>query len=104
MLTFGKLLDLKYSTIEKTFALKNCLCWKIVFIEKTACIEKLLALKNYFTYKNVTFKIMLGTWYKINVWKFSFSSRNSFMTWLYNKGYLNQNFDIGNFHIYRMFV
>jgi hypothetical protein len=27
-----------------------------------------------------------------------------FWKWLYNMGYLSQNFDVGNFHIYRLFV
>jgi hypothetical protein len=35
----------------------------------------LFSLKNCFTYKNVAFKIMLGTWCKINLWKLSFSFR-----------------------------
>jgi hypothetical protein len=70
----------------KNFALKICF-WKITFM------------KNCFTYKNVAFKIILGTWYKIDLWELSFSSRKKLWKWLYNKGHLNQNFDIRSFHI-----
>jgi hypothetical protein len=62
----------------KTIYIENFLYWKIICIENFACIKKKL-LKNCFTYKNVVFKIILGTWCKIDVWELSFSFRKKTM-------------------------
>ncbi len=56
--------------------IEKLLNWKIVSIEKK------FALKNYFTYKSVAFKNILGTWCKLMYEDFPFLLENKLWKWL----------------------
>jgi hypothetical protein len=100
----------KNISIEELLSLKKSIAWKTTFIEKITCIEKLISLKknvsieNMFHIQNVTCKVIFGTWCKLMYKNFPFFIGKKLWKNLYNKGYLNQNFDIRSFHIYKLFV
>jgi hypothetical protein len=93
LLSLKKLLPLK-----NYFHWKNCFHWKTTFIEKNVSIEYLIHIQN------VAFKFFFDIWCKLMYENFPFPLEKKVWTWLYNKSYLNQNFDIGRFHIYKWFV
>ncbi len=97
----NKSIHWKISCIGKTTSVK-----KNVFIEKIASIEKLFSWKTTFIKKllhiqNVTFKIFFGIGQKSMYENFSFPLK---ITMKMIMGYLNQNFDIKGFYIYKLFV
>ncbi len=100
----------KITSIKKLLPLKNCFHWKnsfhwkIAFIEKIASMKKTSSIEKLFHIPNDAFKIVFNIWYKLMYENFPFLLERKLWKCVHSKGYLNQNFDIGNFHICRWFV
>jgi len=66
--------------------LKNCLHWKIVYIEKLFTLKKQISLKKMLHLQNVVFKIVFSTWWKLMYENFHFplekNYENDYVIWV----------------------